>query len=331
MSFLTIPADIFYLIIPLLPVKSICSLECICRLFARRLHKDNSIWSTLYRLHLSETIPQFNDEPRTVKGRYILHMRALMSLVYYDGDLEFSASNGHDIWLRRGFKTTIHKRHINIGMMAIRNGHVGCLRVFLDSGCEIMDPLSYLIEGVKSNRVEIVEFLFDRGFPMNAKDSTLLLRKATRKNNGPMVTLLLKKTYEQDLPMLDMSRLARTAVSHNAYASIRAFHTFDPKWGDRFLDEAIKETNREVTKFLIEDEYTLPLNIDKALELACEKGDYHTVLSLFYHRRVNVNPIGGAPLIKATKGGHPIIVQFLLEKGADSSVLAEKYRLLYRV
>lgn len=330
MSLLTIPADIFYLIVPLLPVKSICLLEGTCRLFAKRLHKDNSIWTTLYRSHLSNTIPPFNDEPRTVKGRYILHMRALTSLTYY-GDLEFSASNGHDIWLRKRLKTDPHKRRINIPMMAIRNGHVECLRVILDSGHEIIDPLPYLLEGVRSKHVDVVEFLFHRGFAVDTHGSSLLLRKAIRKNSGPMVTLLLKETHKENLPQLDMSRLAQVAVSRNAYASIRAFHIFDSQWGDRFLEEAIKQRNTEVTKFLIEDEYTLQLNLDKAVELACENGDYHAILSLFFHRRANVNPIGGAPLIKAAKRGHPILVQFLLEKGADPSVLSEQYRLLYHV
>ena len=327
MSFQTIPSDVFYLIVPLISVKEILSLARSCQLFSRRLSKDSTIWSTLYRLHLSETIPPFHDEPKTVKGRYILHMRALMSLTYYDGDLEFASTNGHEVWLRRRFNPShYHVKKSNIPIMAICNGHVECLRVLLQSNHYKTNPFPYLLEAIKSNQSEVLKLLLVSGFSFDEKYS-LLLRKATRRNNASIVTLLLEAG--RDLHYYPAVSI-RSAVKHDCYASIRAFHTFNPQWGDQLLEEAIRQSNKEVARFLIE-EYTLALDVNTAFELACEKGEYHIVISLYYRRRADVNAKGGSALIKAAKGGHPIIVKFLLDENADPSVLSEPYRLLYRV
>ena len=165
MWFQTIPADVFYLIVPLISVKDILSLARSCRLFSRRLTNDNPIWSTLYRLHLSETIPPFHDEPKTVKGRYILHMRALMSLTYCDGDLEFASANGHEVWLRKRFNPSHHHvKKSNIPIMAIRNGHVECLRVLLQSNHYRTNPFPYLLEAIKSGQSEALKLLLDSAF-----------------------------------------------------------------------------------------------------------------------------------------------------------------------
>ena len=87
-------------------------------------------------------------------------MRALMSLTYYDGDLEFASTNGHEVWLRKRFNPSHHHvKKSNIPIMAICNGHVECLRVLLQSNHYRTNPFPYLLEAIKSNQSEVLEVI----------------------------------------------------------------------------------------------------------------------------------------------------------------------------
>ena len=329
MSLLSIPSDVFYLIIPLLPPKSICSLARTCRLFSQRLSNDSLIWTALYRENLSKTIPP----PKTVKERYLSHIRALSSLMYCDGDMELSATHGHEAWLEN------HRNRMNIliqsviGHMvtsAIRNNQSECLRLILPCydfrRCQY--TISHLRDAIDTGNAKILEALLEAGLSVEDGAYPELLKLATKRNHMDVVTLLLTKGEGVRCRPWE---IVKTGVKHNSFASIHAFHTYNNKWGDLFLEEAIRQNSYTVAKFLIEDEYTLRLNVDDNFEFACEHGTYDIMLSLYYRRRPNINSNGGRPLVMSAKGGHPIIVKFLLEQGADPTVLPEAYRLLYNV
>lgn len=253
-------------------------------------------------------------------------MRVLLSLMYCDGDIQMAASNGYDIWLKRRLGSSHGVGHIL--SCAVLHGHSECVRVILPYYRAFSGD--YLHDSIEYGHPEILKILLEAGLEVDGgrRGYSGLLKQSTKKNNGAMVTILLEHNQDKCFPSRAWE-ITKAALKHRAYAAIRAFHTFEPKWGDVFLEDAIKNNNYEISKFLIEDEYTLTLDVDRAFELACEHGNYHAMISLYYHRRPDINANNGAPLLKAAKGGHPMVVEFLLKKGADPTALPEPYRLLY--
>ena len=218
---------------------------------------------------------------------------------------------------------------------AASRGHLTIVKMLLARGANVhaegQDQLSPLNAAIKRNHIDIVKLLLDAGVDIHLSDLIGIkpLQIAVELGHTDMVQMLLEKGADPNtlsdkaVPMLRLAYNHR----HTAIAEKLLQYGATPQ-----IQSPITPSNFNLP---ITDTLAIRKTLEKgvepamALRLSVELGDTTAIRQLLESNIVNINaPTEGhvTPLMIAVGRGNMLIVQTLIDAGADLFAQDEKYR-----